>query len=107
MSIGAAKPSCLTFSPNPYTPGCPDIQPSPAMQGILLGVHRAAVRHKLRVNLRVLAEVQTLLWLPAMLLAAWAAWALMGLIVRVMMLPLEDSKQSSAVMPAGRSVQGI
>ena len=77
------------------------------VQGILPGLHNFAVRHKLRVNLRPLAEVQTLLWLPAMLLAAWAAWALMSLIVRVMMLPLEDTSQSSAVMPADGSAQGI
>ena len=59
------------------------------MQAVLLGIHGAAARHKLRVNLRPLAEVQTLLWLPGLLLAAWALWALMSLIVRVILLPLE------------------
>lgn len=59
-------------------------------QAFLHSVHQVAVQHKLRLNLRPLAEVQTLLWTPALALLCWLAWHVLRLIVLVIMLPMDQ-----------------
>ena len=54
------------------------------------------MQHKLRVNLRPFAEVQTLLWMPALVLLGWLAWRLLVLVVQVILLPLEDLQAASS-----------
>ena len=71
------------------------------MQAFLHSAHKVAVQHKLRLNLRPLAEVQTLLWTPALVLLCWLAWHVLRLIVLVIMLPMdqETSGGSQTMQP--------
>ena len=80
-----------------------NVPPGCAMQGLLRSAHAAAVKHHLRVNLRPLAEVQTLLWTPAAMLLLWLSWRLLVLFVRVIMLPLDDLQAAAGSAVQARS----
>ena len=89
-----ARRTTASYRPEPL------LRAGHAVQAFLHSAHRSAVQHKLRVNLRPLAEVQMLLWMPGLLLLAWLGWRFLVLILQAILLPLDEQATSAAVTPA-------
>ena len=83
--------------------GCDGRDCGRVLQALVRSAQAAAVGRKLRVNLRPLAEVHTLLWTPVALLLAWLAWRALLLVVQVVMLPLEDLQAAASSTVQTRS----
>lgn len=71
---------------------------------MLLSAHAAVRVRGWRMNLRPLAEIQTLLWLPVAFLLLWACWHVLLLLWSGLTAPYEDSS-AAVVQPAASSRQ--
>lgn len=76
-----------------------------AMQGVLLALHGAAASRGWRINLRPLAEVQTLAWTPIFLFAFWISWHMMLVMWRVLTEPYDNNEH--AVQPLQTHRQNV
>lgn len=74
------------------------------VQAMLLSAHAAVRVRGWRMNLRPLAEIQTLLWLPVAFLLLWACWHVLLLLWSGLTAPYEDSS-AAVVQPAASSRQ--
>lgn len=67
------------------------------LQALLLAAHSLMASRGWRINLRGLAEVQTLLWLPVFLFGLWLSWRVTSFMWHVLTQPYEDNAVMQSV----------
>lgn len=74
------------------------------VQATALGVHGMAASRGWRINLRPLAEIQTLVWTPLFFAALWMGWHVLAFIWELIMTPYDEdySDASAGFHPAQR-----
>ncbi|KAK9814998.1 hypothetical protein WJX73_004353 [Symbiochloris irregularis] len=66
--------------------------PGPLMVGLLM-VHGMVTSRRWRINLRPLAEIQTLVWLPLTFALLWMGWRVLAFLWEFIMTPFDESDQ--------------